>query len=90
MVAEVKPEGSIDALDLFIEGEAKINSGLVSFAAINSYIHKFNWGFFVVDDDPAHEEPHPVDEHLLSQQKLGKIIVNMDSEQIMVHTSANI
>ena len=72
------------ALDQFIAGEAKNNFGVVPFAAVDAYIHGFSWGFFVVDNDPAHEDPHPVDEHLLSLQAQGKIAIDMRGENIRI------
>ena len=72
------------ALDQFIAEEAIRNSGIVSFGAVNGYIHRFSWGFFVVDNDPSHEDLHPVDEHLLSLQDRGMIAIDMEGENIRI------
>ena len=61
--------------------------GTASFEDIDAFIKDkklrfFNPPLFVVDNDPAHPEPHPLDEYLMLQEAMGTISIDKEGEII--------
>ena len=59
--------------------------GLVTFDQIDELISSEGLTYgsgFVVDNDPIHPEPHPLDEFVSLQEKLGKLVIDMEAKTI--------
>jgi len=82
MAEQLRPNDSVSSFDVlrwFIELHR-----VVSFNTVDKILKMLNFGqgTFVVDNDPAHPTPHPVDEFLTLEEGQGAITIDREGRTI--------